>query len=409
MTRKSDRTKKKAAPKKRASASTTPMGPSELVQELWRLLEGREVDLAAGLQGLEASWGDTVYVELLFLLAHLRFKPREARQHWRRITSLQGEMAQRLGSTVDIRVALVSYFVDVSHKLKNPKVIELHLFEETQKSAYRDELTGLYNYRYFREQLPREIERYERYGSTVSLLMIDIDDFKHYNDQHGHQVGNDALIGVARLLKKGLRGADTPLRYGGEEFAVILPSTPKDLGLTVAERVRTRIAEHPFPHSESQPGGHFTVSLGLATCPADALDADGLLRCADRALYAAKGRGKNRTYLYGEDRRSFRRMKVELEGTFCEVDAEFHPFTTLDVSEGSLFLVVDQNLEVGSLLTIRIGIPEADTEVACAARVIRVEQREDGRFRAAIRITEISQRARQRLVKFIQAEHSASE
>ncbi len=159
--------------------------------------------------------------------------------------------------------------------------------------AVTDGLTGLYNHRHFHERLSLEAERSVRNGLPLSLLMIDVDHFKHYNDRHGHPAGDEVLRQVARIMTDGRRANDFCARYGGEEFAVVLVDTPKLVAAKVAERLRDRVARHPFDHAADQPGGCLAISLGVATFPSDANDAEGLVRAADAALYTAKRGGRN--------------------------------------------------------------------------------------------------------------------
>jgi diguanylate cyclase (GGDEF)-like protein len=298
-------------------------------------------------------------------------------------------------------VALVSYFVEVERKLEHPKVIELRLFEQTQASAYRDELTGLCNFRLFREHLAHELELAERYGSPLSLVMADIDDFKNYNDLNGHEAGNEVLKGVAEIFVASLRRSDIPARYGGEEFVLVLPETTKTNAQLVADRARCSIEAHPFPNREAQPGGALTVSMGISTYPADGSDSGELVRHADQAMYAAKARGKNRVYLYGEDRRSFSRIKAELDGRFCVLQPDFHSLTTVNISEQGLLFVVDQQLPLGKPIDVLLNLPESDREIVCTGRVVRVEELSGSRYQAAIRIVDIDTRDRDLLAGFI--------
>ncbi|MFQ5768044.1 MAG: GGDEF domain-containing protein, partial [Acidobacteriota bacterium] len=238
----------------------------DLVEALHSLLlsGGRNgEELQAGLSRLERRHGNAVYTELLFLLSQVRFAPNEARHHWDCIVSHRARMQERMGKPVDLLVALVSYFVEVQQELKTPVLVELKLLRETRASAYRDELTGLCNYRYFREYLEREILRGERYRPLLSLLMIDIDEFKKYNDRYGHEAGNSALKDIARLLSGSLRNVDVAARYGGEEFALILPSTSKGSAFRVAERARKRIESAAFQVPHSDRTGRLTISIGV--------------------------------------------------------------------------------------------------------------------------------------------------
>jgi diguanylate cyclase (GGDEF)-like protein len=165
--------------------------------------------------------------------------------------------------------------------------------------AVTDGLTGLYNHRHFHERLALEVERSGRNGLPLALFMIDVDHFKRYNDQNGHPAGDEVLRQIARLLSDGRRVNDVCARYGGEEFATVLVDTPKLTATQVAERLRRRIADFHFPHGEGQPGGHVTVSVGVAAMPDDAGDAEALVRAADAALYRAKAGGRNCVVLAG--------------------------------------------------------------------------------------------------------------
>ena len=129
--------------------------------------------------------------------------------------------------------------------------------------------------------------------------MIDIDNFKHYNDTNGHPQGDIVLRGAARLFKKYCRDTDFVFRYGGEEFAVLLPETTAPQAYIIAERIRKAIAEYPFLNRANQPGGALTVSIGIAGYPEDANSETELIDAADKALYNVKRSSRNRCCIYG--------------------------------------------------------------------------------------------------------------
>jgi len=175
------------------------------------------------------------------------------------------------------------------------------LYEETQRLAITDGLTGLYNLRYFYETLEREIQRSERYHRSVSLIMLDIDGFKAYNDLYGHLAGDALLIELAQLMSKVTRRTDTLARYGGEEFAIILPETETEGARFLAERLLEEVRKHRFSMQDSQTIGRITISLGVATYPHHADSAKTLVHAADKALLRAKQAGKNRLSVCGEE------------------------------------------------------------------------------------------------------------
>jgi diguanylate cyclase (GGDEF)-like protein len=150
-------------------------------------------------------------------------------------------------------------------------------------------MTGLANRRRFERQLERDVGRVERFSHPFSLLMIDIDSFKNLNDTFGHDAGDDAIRRIGRVLREGTRGIDLAARIGGEEFAVLLVDTGREVGMEVAERLRTAIKALELPRA-----GHITASFGVAECPGDAQTAAEILKAADVALYEAKRNGRDK-------------------------------------------------------------------------------------------------------------------
>ncbi|HLN99401.1 MAG TPA: diguanylate cyclase [Pyrinomonadaceae bacterium] len=169
-----------------------------------------------------------------------------------------------------------------------------------QLMSITDPLTGLLNRRYLEERLTDELNRSQRYNYSMSCLMIDIDDFKNYNDRNGHQAGDVALKITAHALKAALRSADVACRYGGEEFCIVLPQTSLSEAGVIAERMRQRVAEKVYPHGKSQPLGTVSVSIGISTFAKNVDTAEKVIAAADRALYNAKLKGKNRIEFYLE-------------------------------------------------------------------------------------------------------------
>ncbi len=167
-----------------------------------------------------------------------------------------------------------------------------------QLMSITDPLTGLLNRRYLEERLTEELSRSKRYNYSMSCLMIDIDDFKKYNDRNGHQAGDVALKITAHSLKAALRSADIACRYGGEEFCILLPQTTVTEAGVIAERMRQKVADTVYPHGASQPSGRVSISIGISTFGKHIDTAESIIAAADRALYTAKSVGKNRIEFY---------------------------------------------------------------------------------------------------------------
>jgi diguanylate cyclase (GGDEF)-like protein/PAS domain S-box-containing protein len=185
--------------------------------------------------------------------------------------------------------------LQVIRDLYKEKMKEIEMMgQEALRLSYIDDLTGIYNHRFFIEQLTLEVERQKRLDIPLSLLMIDIDYFKNYNDMNGHLAGDQALKAIAKLIQQGVRQTDIVARYGGEEFSAILINAGREKALEIAERVRKNVADTQFPYEKAQPNKDVTVSVGVATFSPSISTVTDLIREADHALYRAKKRGRNR-------------------------------------------------------------------------------------------------------------------
>jgi len=185
--------------------------------------------------------------------------------------------------------------LQVIRDLYKEKLKEIELMkEEALLLSYIDDLTGIYNHRFFIQQLTLEVERQKRYASPLALLMIDIDYFKHYNDTNGHLAGDQVLKAIAILIQRGVRHSDIVARYGGEEFSAILINAGKEKAFEIAERERRMVADTRIPNEGAQPNRNLTVSIGVATFSPSVSTLTDLIREADHALYRAKKAGRNR-------------------------------------------------------------------------------------------------------------------
>ena len=284
--------------------------------------EGREVEVKllralalGGKQSIEIqllldsqAGGQANYQALSLLLADVSADEKRAQITFERLRAHQLRLAQALGRPVGIKSAAMDYLENIELALALKPDEQALTYTQLAQMAFRDDLTGLANYRYFLRRFREEIKRADRYRHLLSSIMLDIDLFKMFNDKHGHLAGNKALEHLAALLRAEVRETDLVARYGGEEFVVILPETTKFEARELAERIRARVAGTPveLPASIScgtlQPvaplAQRFTISLGVATYPRDARTAETLLASADEALYEAKKEGRNRTRVY---------------------------------------------------------------------------------------------------------------
>jgi len=199
----------------------------------------------------------------------------------------------------------IGYYVDLKKK---------HV-EYFKNLANIDGLTNLYNHRYFYDLLSRQINVSKHNGTELSLLFIDIDDFKYYNDLYGHLKGDEVLTAVAQIMKNTVSDNVFIARYGGEEFAILFPQTGEDLAIQEAEKLRKAVQEHSFEGQENLPDGTLTISVGVSTFPSKAKSENELLKRADEACYRAKFLYKNRVEAYNS-------ILDELQNNTYVIDSE---------------------------------------------------------------------------------------
>jgi diguanylate cyclase (GGDEF)-like protein len=329
--------------------------PREFSSQLRELLQ-RSTSFCAMAAGhwlaLEEAFGMDIFAEALYQLARVEMEPEQARRHLLDIVRHQATLCAALGREVSLVTAASDYCSQVAPLVAEPVLLDQHQLRQKEDFAEHDELTGLLNRRAFNQELPREIERFRRFGQGFALLMVDLDRFKEFNDAHGHLAGDMALREAGRVLNESARLYDRLTRYGGEEFAIILPQTNAQEAEAVAERIRLAMANNLGP---------VTVSVGVASYPQDGLDMDGLVQSADKALYDAKSQ-RNSVRRFHDANRLHRRyvlsdplplaMHSQMQGTMeatvsdvsfgglrCRAGAAFQPATPLhlvlsDVARG---------------------------------------------------------------------------
>ena len=222
------------------------------------------------------------------LLPHALFNESEAAERTAAIAAHQDELSARLGRNVGQSVAAFDYLLNISGDLVAPTIVEHEILEVLEHRSVTDPLTGLFNRYHFEATLKRETARCLRYQSRLSLLLMDVDQLKAVNDRWGHPTGDLMLVRVAGAIRDSLRGCDTASRYGGDEFAVILPDTDAQAARLVAERICDKVGASEAPIKVTVSGGLADLSLAARGSPEARL-----IAAADRALYLAKGRGGN--------------------------------------------------------------------------------------------------------------------
>ena len=241
------------------------------------------------------------------LLCEIDMQEEEARYHYNQIQAHADKLSTITGRDVGFRVALLDYLLNINPKLNCPKIIEFSTYTNLLAQTTMDSLTGVFNRRYFDEQLCTEINRSKRYNNTFSLLLLDIDNFKKVNDTYGHTVGDSVLEEFAGILKNHLRSEDIAARYGGEEFTILLPQTDLGGAKIFSERLLDKSRQFRYNGGEV----NVTFSGGIANYPHHGFTKQHLIEMADKGLYESKLRGKNQITVLREERRDNTRYVVE--------------------------------------------------------------------------------------------------
>ncbi|MGD9124925.1 MAG: diguanylate cyclase [Desulfarculaceae bacterium] len=324
-------------------------------------------------QEQEERYGRRLYVEMLHLLTRMSFEPDEAREHWFKILDHRYKLLQTLGRDVGVRVALCDYFVNIYPAVENPIIVEVNLFLEKEQGAVRDELTGLFNRRFFNSILTKQMAHSQRYHQPFSLLMMDVDGFKDFNDKFGHQAGDQALAEMAQILESSARNVDYLVRYGGDEFAVILPGAGKKEAMVAANRQRQAISGAPICRDLYGQGRTFTLSVGVATYPDDTHLSFDLVRRADLALYSAKSGGRDQVKAAEPEQRRHARIPYRAHVDFRRGGEEdVISGETRDISLGGLSMATRLKVEKGEPLELIVHAPELDKALTIHGLTVRL-------------------------------------
>lgn len=270
---------------------------------------------------------------------------------------------------VDFRVAALDYLLNDAHAIENPKIMELSGYEGKLRLATVDELTGLYNRRFLADALRRELNRSKRYAIPLSVLFLDLDNFKKVNDSYGHQTGDDVLCGFAAFLRHYMRSEDVAGRYGGEEFLVIMPQTDLEGAKRLGSRLLDSIAADPI-HPEIR----VTFSGGIASYPQHADSVDSLIELADVGLYSAKVAGKNRIHLSGSEKRRDRRFPAQrldhIELQCCKYRGDSYPGQIRNVSKSGISFEGERPVQMGDVIELVVHSRTENRDYEVVGRVV---------------------------------------
>jgi diguanylate cyclase (GGDEF)-like protein len=240
----------------------------------------------------EDRYGKALYTRILLTLTHEQYDADEAQALWNESRRHLMDLESKLGRNPGISVAVMDYLVNLKGKLSKPIIIEEKKSEFMSETTTKDELTQLYSRSVFDVFLKKAVAKSNRAQSRLSLLMIDIDDFKLVNDTYGHAKGDLVLTRIGAALNQAVRKMDMVARYGGEEIAIIMPGLELSQCLSIAERIREQITSIRFDAFS------VTASIGIGHTGKDKTTPEKLVNDADAALYRAKHKGKNRVVVF---------------------------------------------------------------------------------------------------------------
>jgi diguanylate cyclase (GGDEF)-like protein len=239
----------------------------------------------------EHKYFGNLYSNILLVLTHESYAEDDAKSLWNSIVEHMLKLNHLLNRNVGISIATMDYMSNIIDKLLSPVSIEEKKSEFVSKTSTKDELTGLYLRDVFDVVLRQKVEETKRNDQPLSLLMMDIDDFKIVNDTYGHQLGDNVLKKIGSAINSLVRKMDLPARYGGEEIAIIMPDANREQVFEVAERIRKEISQLKFEKFS------VTISIGIGIVSREIKTPEKLLKAADDALYQAKDKGKNRVVI----------------------------------------------------------------------------------------------------------------
>jgi diguanylate cyclase (GGDEF)-like protein len=243
----------------------------------------------------------TYYRDLIFAIIQIRLPEEEAKRDWRDILRHKYLLSEKLDRNVGIHVASLDYYTNIKKKVTNPKIVDVHEYVDTASRALTDDLTKAYNRHFFDDEFKKLFIQARTTGVVFSLIMLDLDHFKIYNDLNGHIQGDIALIETVRILHAVCSKDDTVCRYGGEEFAILLSGQPVSLALKTAEHIRQAIYDYRFVNEQQLPTGRLSASLGVTAYRSDIATPQDMIEEADVALYRSKNGGRNRVKAFLSD------------------------------------------------------------------------------------------------------------
>ncbi|MBU1342899.1 MAG: diguanylate cyclase [Proteobacteria bacterium] len=328
----------------------------------------------AALNNIARENGKVTYQVIIQTLTDLDLEPGEAKKCWDEIVAHREKLSNALDRKIRLITAISDYSGAFKTPLNNHKIVEINAYEKVITKVTHDSLTGLFNKAYLRNALIQHLSLAKRHNTDLSILFLDIDDFKEINDTFGHSSGDIILKTVADTISRELRTSDTAARFGGDEFVILMPNTYKMNALLLSERLRKTIEQKTMAIDGKNL--QITVSGGVAGFPSDGMKAESLLNLADSALYRAKGAGKNTISLFTDDKRRFLRIKFNREIKVKQLGFNHTRILSgksKDIAIGGILFENKEPLPIGIKIQVSIPIDKDSEPLLLIGTIVRVE------------------------------------
>jgi diguanylate cyclase (GGDEF)-like protein len=344
-----------------------------------------ELTLLSELNDLVDKHGNIACQVIFQVTADLHVNRDEAMVYWEKFYQHSSWLHEKVGRPLPLVATICDYLsLNINHLNHKAKLTTHEHFNSLVNHSTVDHLTGLFNRNCFNDILKHLLALTQREDTELSLVFLDLDDFKLVNDKFGHQMGDFVLNKFGKLLSNSIRQSDIALRYGGEEFVILMPNTDRKEAMILSNRIRLKVKSMPF--IENGTNLHMSISGGLAVYPTHAKTADELVYSADNALYQAKGAGKNNIKVFKNENRHYLRVPLVKNIKVKEINfngATIQDATCHNISIGGVLLETSQHYHVRDSIQIAIKFTD-ENPILIFGSVVRVEEVSDSFFNIAV-------------------------
>jgi diguanylate cyclase (GGDEF)-like protein len=344
-----------------------------------------DLTLLSELNDIVEKYGNVASQVIFQVTADLHLNRDEAMSHWKKVYQHSTWLHEKVGRPLPLVATICDYLSNNINQLNHKAKLTTHEhFDSLVIHSTIDRLTGLFNRNCFNDTLKHLLALTQREDSELSLVFLDLDDFKFVNDNFGHQMGDYVLNKFGKLLSNSIRQSDIALRYGGEEFVILMPNTGLKEAMILSNRIRLKVNSTAF--IENVTNLHISVSGGLAVYPIHAKTADELVYSADSALYQAKGAGKNNIKVFKNENRHYLRVPLVKDIKVKEINfdgATIQDATCHNICFGGVLFETSQHYHVRDSIQIAIKFNDENSTLMFGT-VVRVEDISDNSFTIAV-------------------------